>query len=321
VSASSGGFTYRFNPDLGTVERASETFGPFYIERALTAGAGQASFGFTFQYASFTSLDGNDLRDGTLVTVANQFTDEPAPFDVENLTLDISTKTATFFTNVGLTNRLDVGAAVPLIRLDIKGTRVNTYRGRTALAASAIADTVGLGDIAVRSKVRLTPDGPGAVAVGVEARLPTGRAEDLLGSGEFSTRVLGLASYESGPMSIYGNFGLGVGGVGNDVTYGGAAAIAATPRLTVVGEFLGHRIAGLQAITTVSAPHPRVADVMTTRLVPSGSDQSTAYGVAGFKWNVSSTWLLHANVLVPLTDTGLTTTLTPTIAMDYSFAR
>src|SRR5262245_55309479 len=60
VSSSSGGFTYRFNPDLGTVERASDTFGPFYVERALTAGAGQASLGFTFQYASFHSLDGND---------------------------------------------------------------------------------------------------------------------------------------------------------------------------------------------------------------------------------------------------------------------
>src|SRR4051812_49253208 len=36
VSTSSSGFTYRFNQTLGTVERASDTFGPFFVERALT---------------------------------------------------------------------------------------------------------------------------------------------------------------------------------------------------------------------------------------------------------------------------------------------
>lgn len=321
VGTSSGGFTYRFNPALGTVERASDTFGPFYVERALTAGAGTASFGFTFQYAAFQSLDGYDLRSGTLVTVANQFVDESAPFDVEKLTLNISTKTATFFTNVGITDRIDIGAAVPVVRLDITGTRLNTYRGRTALQASAVADTVGLGDIAVRSKIRLTPSGPGAIAAGVEARLPTGRQEDLLGAGDFAMRFLGLASYESGPTSVYGNFGVGTGGIGSDISYGGAAAFAATSRLTLVGEFLGRRIAGLQRITPVVAPHPRVAGVATTRLVPTGDDQRTAFGVVGFKWNIAGTWLLHANVLVPLTDSGLTTTVTPTVAFDYSFAR
>src|SRR3954471_21821334 len=76
VSSSSSGFSYRLNPTLGTVERASQTFGPLYVERALTAGAGQASIGFNMQYSKFTSLDGNDLRNGTLVTTANKFRDE-----------------------------------------------------------------------------------------------------------------------------------------------------------------------------------------------------------------------------------------------------
>src|SRR3954452_14109877 len=124
VSSSSGGFSYRLNPALGTVERASQTFGPLYVERALTAGAGQASIGFTMQYANFTSLDGNDLRNGTLVTTANKFRDETTPFDTETLTLDIETRTATFVGNIGVTNRIDVGAAVPLIQLNISGSRV-----------------------------------------------------------------------------------------------------------------------------------------------------------------------------------------------------
>ena len=235
VSTSSGGFTYRLNPTLGTVERASQTFGPFFVERALTAGGGRASFGFTMGFASFTSLDGLDLRDGSLVTTSNQFTDEPAPFDLETLTLDIKARTATVFGNVGVTDRIDVGVAVPIVRLDITGSRVNTYRGQPFLQARGSAVSTGVADIALRSKVRLTPDGPAAAAAGVEVRLPTGRAEDLLGAGDPTLRFTGLASAESAVTSVYGNVGVGVGGLGRDLSFGGAVAVAATNRLTLFG--------------------------------------------------------------------------------------
>jgi hypothetical protein len=328
VSTSSSGFTYRLNPALGTVERASHTFGPFYVERALTSGAGQASFGFTFQYASFESLDGHDLDDGQFITIANQFIDEPEPFDVETLQLDVKTRTATFFGNVGVTDRIDVGVAVPVVRLDVSGEQSNTYRGNTFPRVRARAETLGLADIAVRSKVRLTGDrGPGAVSAAIEARLPTGREEDLLGSGDLALRFQGLASAEAGRTSVHGNFTLGTGGLGREYSYGGAVAVAATQQITVVGEVLARRIAGVQRISEVIAPHPRIRDaqgrplVNTMRLVPSGEDQTTAFAVAGFKWNVGGTWLLHGNVLFPMTETGLTAKFTPTVALDYSFTR
>jgi hypothetical protein len=321
VSTSSSGFSYRLNPTLGTVERASETFGPFFVERALTAGGGQASLGFTLQYASFGSLDGNDLRTGELMTTANRFTDEAEPFDVETLTLGITTKTATFFGNFGITDRVDIGVAVPVVSLNINGSRLNRYRGQTLLQARAAAQTVGLADVAVRSKVRFTGDGPAAVAGGVEVRLPTGREEDLLGAGQMVTRFMGLASAESGPTSVYGNVTLGFGGLGREVSYGGAVAVAATPRMTLIGEVMARRIGGLQRIGEVAAPHPRLRGVQTTRLMPIGDNQMSAFAVAGMKWNVGSTWLLHANVLMPLSDSGLTARFTPTVAMDYSFAR
>jgi hypothetical protein len=36
---------------------------------------------------------------------------------------------------------------------------------------------------------------------------------------------------------------------------------------------------------------------------------------------VTGTWLLHGNVLLPLTERGLTARVTPTVALDYSFTR
>src|SRR4051794_8072316 len=41
VASSSSGFVYRLNPELGTVERVTQNFGPFFVERAMTAGKGQ----------------------------------------------------------------------------------------------------------------------------------------------------------------------------------------------------------------------------------------------------------------------------------------
>jgi hypothetical protein len=58
VSASSGGFVYRLNRDLGLVERASDGFGPFFTERVLRNSRGQVSVGITYQFARFSSLQG-----------------------------------------------------------------------------------------------------------------------------------------------------------------------------------------------------------------------------------------------------------------------
>src|SRR4051794_7368288 len=41
VTSSSGAFVYRLNPELGTVERSTHSFGAFFTDRASTAGAGR----------------------------------------------------------------------------------------------------------------------------------------------------------------------------------------------------------------------------------------------------------------------------------------
>src|SRR5712671_6614981 len=86
VPTSSGAFTVRLNPALGTVERVTQTFGPSFVDRAQTNGRGQASFSLTFQHFRFDSLDGRNLRDGSFVTTANQFVDEQTPFETDRLT-------------------------------------------------------------------------------------------------------------------------------------------------------------------------------------------------------------------------------------------
>ena len=195
--STSAAFLYRLNPELGTVERATQTFGPSFVERAQTAGRHQISYGLAFQYLRFDSLDGKNLRDGSLVTTANKFTDEAAPFDADHLTLNIDASVATLYGSVGITDRLDVSVLVPMVSLQVSGSRIDNYRGQAFMQATASSHAVGLADLIVRSKYALYNSGGTGVAAAVDLRLPTGREVDLLGAGSASTKFSGIGSLEA----------------------------------------------------------------------------------------------------------------------------
>jgi len=321
VPASSSGFSYRLNPELGTVERATKSFGPFFVERAQTAGRGQASAGVTFEHLHFTSLDGRSLRDGTFVTTANKFTDEATPFDVDQLTLNIDASVATLYGNVGVTDRLEIGVAAPFVRLMVDGARVDTYRGRQFTQATASAQAVGLADIVARAKYTLYhADGDG-VAAAVDFRLPTGREEDLLGAGSTAVKLSGIGSIERGPLAAHINGGLSFGGLAREFVYDGAIEVAATAKTTIIGELLGRTIDSPGHIVQVSAPNPAIAGVQTLRLAPDDSMLQILTFVPGLKWNLSSTWILAANVSIPLSSGGLNAPITPFIGLDYTLGR
>ena len=319
ISTSSGGFTYLFNSDLGTRERASSSFGPFFVERALTSGRNQMSFGATFRYSQFDRLDGNDLRTGEFVTTATQFRDEPQPFDVETLALRIDTRTVTAFANYGISDRVDLGAAVPIVSMQLSGERINTYRGETIPQAAATATTTGVADMAITARAHLIGSRASGLTAGVELRLPTGREEDLLGTGEPAIRILAIGSLEGTRAAAHLNGGYSWGGISREATYNAALTVAAAERFTLVGEFLGRWIEGLGQIGQVTAPHPGSSGVDTIRLLPTATGTMTGMAVAGFKWNVAGRWLINANVLLPVTDRGLRARIIPAIALDYSF--
>lgn len=321
LATSPGAFTYRFNPALGTLERRAHSFGPFFVDRAVTAGRRQVSVGFAYRYARFTELDGRPLRDGTLVTTANRFVDEPEPFDVESLTLNAASSTVTVFTNIGVTDWLDVGAAVPFVRFDMSGERVNTYRGSTVVQARAVGTSTGLADMALRAKARLAGEGVSGLAASFELRLPTGDPDNLSGAGSAGFKAGLLGSVGRGPFDIHVNGSLAGGGISRELDISGAVAVAATPRLTFSGETLIRRVDELGGIADVAARHPLIVGVDTIRLLPLGRNATAVAGVAGVRWNPAETWLLNAYVTWAVNDRGLTASPIPTISIDYSFAR
>ena len=319
IATSSSGFLYRLNPELGTVERATESFGGFFVERALTPGRGRASFGLSGSTSSFNQLDGQDLRDGSFLTTANRFIDEPAPYDTETLTLRIRTSTLTAFASVGVTDRLEIGGALPIVSLSLEGERVEVYRGQTFVQASASATASGFADAAVRAKYTLVSTRGGGAAIAAELRLPTGNAENLLGAGEAGFRVFGIGAIERGPLMLSGNTGIIRGGVSDEFTVGAAAAFAAHPRLSITAELLTRQVAELRPIGLSTQPHPRIDQVQTIRLIGGDPGRMVASGVGGFKWNPTGTLVVGAHVRWTFTNAGLTAPLTPSVALEYGF--
>jgi len=321
VTSSSGAFVYRLNSELGTVERATQSFGPFFVERASTAGRGEMSFALTFQHLHFTSLDGRNLRDGSFVATANQFQDQATPYDENRLTLNMDASIATLYGNVGLTDHLEVGVAVPMVALQVEGSRVDLYYGSAFTKASASASAVGLADVVLRTKYTVYADHGSGVAGAVDVRLPTGKEENLLGTGTTSVKFTGIGSIESGRTTMHANGGYSVGGLARELSYGGAVAVAATDHVTISGELLGRRVDGIGHVVSSAAPTPNLVGVETIRLVPDSSALNLVTAVPGIKWNVTDTWILAANIAIPLTDAGLTARFAPFIGLDYAFGR
>lgn len=319
IQSSSSGFVYALDPDLGTMRRVSDSFGTFFVERAGTSGAGRTSFGVSASGAGYDRLDGLSLRDGTLVTTANRFTDESSPFDTDSLTLRVSTQTMTVFATYGVTDRLEIGGALPFVHLHVEGSRLNIYRGQPFLQATGQGDASGVADAAVRAKYVLVSRRAGAFALGGEVRLPTGDAEALLGAGRAAWRLTAIASAERGRFGVHGNAGIVRGGVSDELAGAGAITIAAAPRVTVSGELLIRRLSDLAPIVPLTLPHPAIAGVETTRLVPGVGGSTLSSLVTGVKWNAASTLVVTGQVWLRLSNAGLTAPLTPTIAIDYLF--
>lgn len=239
LGSSSGGFTYTVNPDTGEVLPTSSTFGPAYAERALTIGRGKVNIGFSFQARSYDSFEGADLGSGQLSfirehndccpprdsfgNVANLNPEFERDLLQSDLSIAIDSQVSAFFANVGLSDRFDVGIAVPFVRVEMDAT-VNARIFRTASGAnplihsfdgsggsqvthSASGSANGLGDILVRAKYNFFRSSATALAAALDLRLPTGDKDNLLGTGATQTQLFFVASGEYGVVTPHVNFG------------------------------------------------------------------------------------------------------------------
>jgi hypothetical protein len=366
------GFTYAYDSKTGVFKRSTESFGPILADRAETIGKNRFSFGVSYQHFDFDSLGGVELSSLPVVLQHVQFPINGVfpsfEQDVVATTSSISAKLeqATPAITYGISDNVDLAAAFPFAKVDLtmssvaqivkygtgpnnntthffaNGTSTNTYGQREESAS-------GFGDILLRLKANVARGESGSVAVGVEGRLPTGDARNLLGSGAWGVEPFLIYSYAgksfaphvkvayqwNGSSILGGSSVAQVSSSTHQVTglvyqsadlpkqflYNAGADLGVAKTVTIAFDLLGRYVQNgpqLQA-TTFNPSNPVFA---------LGSQPNTTVATANFfvnefagglKWNAVGQLLVDVNVLVSLDHNGLHHKPTPLVGIEYGF--
>ncbi|HET7292735.1 MAG TPA: transporter [Vicinamibacteria bacterium] len=365
VGSSSGGFTFTLDPAVGVLTRNAASFGPLFAERAVTAGKGKLTLGFTYQQNIFDKFEGFDLREGDVhltlyhVDINNDGSNLQEPFEGDvidaNLRLRLETNNRVAFASYGLTDRFDIGVAVPFLSVDIDasidttirdvstiGFPIHRFSQQATTTLSGMTHTfietgsaAGLGDIVVRGKfVAVQKDNLG-LGLAADVRLPTGDEEELLGSGALQAKFFAILSgnprnkfnpHLNAGYTYTGESDL-FGELPDELNYTAGFDAAPTPKLTVFADVVGRTLIDAELLEqealqlqyrTLTNPTVRTFD--TTQLVSRTGNMTILLGSVGFKYNPAGRLLFTANALVSLTQNdGLQDKVTPVFSLDYTF--
>jgi hypothetical protein len=341
LGSSAGGFTFTFDPALGSFSRVSPSFGPVFSERALTIGRRRLNVGVNYQRGTFDNLERKDLRGGDIKFYTGTAFAGGFVFFEDALDLKMSTDTVGLFATYGVTDRLDLGIAIPIMNVQLRselttrvGNSVTGVNPTPVIAPQVTSDSAsGIGDIVLRGKYSIWRARGGGLAAGVDWRLPTGDELELLGIAGAQGKFYLAASSAYGNVSPHFNVGLTVSGdteaarspdtfvfdPPDEVGYAAGVDVAVTPRLTLVGDIVGRTLRDTDRFDL------RLVDVPTgfgpnfNEWTTEAGSLSLLLGSVGVKFNPASRALISFNMLFPLNDRGLRDDLTLVGGFEWSF--
>jgi hypothetical protein len=338
VGASSDGFVIKLDPSTGLQVRTATTFGPFFAERALTSGEGSVSVGVNFMSSTFDRLGTLGVSGLQLSSIA-ALSPSNGRSGTANLTLTSNTIVASG--RMGVTDRLDVGVAVPVVTVKVSGTSsLQDGNSNPILYATGSGIATGLGDVAGIVKYRFyafgtgQPD-PGGLAVMATMRLPTGDPDNLRGLGITRTLLSLIASSGQGRFRPHANVGYEYWSKSVSVTsdnaqgstvkarnqaqFAAGLEFEAAPKCTLLVDLLGSEIfgGGKVGFQTIASPAPGITSSESLVALPQAIQRLAV--APGLKVNLKGKLLFSVNALVDLRDNGLHARVTPVAGIDLAF--
>ena len=356
-------------------------FAAGYTDGAATLGRGRRSLAVSYQDTTYDSLDGLDLRGSGinvfLRSACCASTESDRDLLQETLSLRVHRRATAFTLGYGVSDRFDIGIVVPFVQV-VADARVESTILRTATAddptihefnpiglgdqlipsgtiqvngqpvASGVAGTghseaKGVGDIILRSKLRLLQSGNQQLAVGLDLQAPTGNADELIGLG--ATRVTpavmwSIESRRAGARArldytqSFGNLSSLLASPGvdlkvpNELGYEIGFDLAVAPRTTFVADVVGRRIpnvAGFSTANTVFSssgpgPLPSASFVGVNNLQQTPlRTLDTMLVSTGLRIYLGGPIFADLRVLFPAGNSGLTPRPTGVFTLDYAF--
>jgi hypothetical protein len=357
----------------GVMQEAT-SFGPVLADRAETLGRRRIFVGASYEYFDFDKADGVNLKSFGAV-----FTHEPEPTICATIPstpclggepiytrdiiatqnrIDVKVHQVTLVGTYGLSDRLDVSVAVPVVDVRVgmssNATIFNfepppvnhtfapitdnpreTYISPFNAILTNSGSTLGIGDLRLRGKYVAWRDAKekSAVALGLDLRLPTGDAYNFLGSGTWGIRPFVIYSYSA---RVSPHASAGFEGNGNSILAGDVTTQPVTKAklpdvftYSVGADASPVRWLGLSAdyIGTSLLNASRIETSTYTDFVGNNHQNINTFVStvnqsnisAGAKIRPMARLLVTGNVLFRLNDAGLHFKPSPLIGVSYTF--
>ena len=348
------GFTYTFDSATGVFQRSTESFGPILAERAETIGKRKFTFGVSYQYFKFDTIEGVPLSDIPAVFTHDDSQLGGGRSDVVTTanSIDASLDQTVLFLSFGLADHVDLSLAVPFasahlsVSSDAAIQRVGTCTATTCNPAvhffgpgfgdeRVYADhgqASGIGDLVLRLKANPVRNDSIAFAFGVDARIPTGDEMNLLGIGAPGFKPFAIASFSHGRVSPHLNIAYQWNGksvlAGNpetgekadmpdQVTYAMGADIGVAKRLTLAFDFLGTHV--INSPRLVRETFTAANGLAFPQIGFVTESYTLSNGAVGLKLNPFGRALIDFNLLFKMDSAGLRAKVTPLVGIEYAF--
>ncbi len=270
--------------------------------------------------------------------------------------IDVSVGQWTGALTYGITDRLDVSLAVPLVRTHLSvisaatiervgtGDAHDIHFFRDPDAPEGVGDertfelggtASGLGDLIVRVKGAVSRQNRRGIALGLDLRLPTGDERNLLGSGATGVKPFVVYSGSFGRISPHVNLSYQWNGssilagdpetgtkadLPDQLLYAFGADVGVNEKFSLTADWLGRNAIDSPRVhlQTFTAGGPAATIILDDIAIDRESFWSSSAAV-GFKANLIGRLLVDFNLRFTVGTNGLTDRVTPLIGFEYGF--
>ena len=271
--------------------------------------------------------------------------------------LNINSEIFAFTFSFGVLDNLDISLAIPIVNVSLSGTaraiidtysygRLNPARpefqgashtfGGTMLDPILEADTTfsnstnGIGDVAVRVKYVFLQNPTVNMAAMLDARIPSGDQANFLGTGDPNFRVLWIMSGRFGEFNPHFNFGYDQRGASLDsdefeyiIGFDQKLSNNATFAIDLLGTYdldTDERVVLLPGSVEILEPFEggQATRFFDLSNIPDATRDNTLDLSVGLRYAPSEKIVIMGNILTPLNDHGLRSSIVPTLGISIS---
>ena len=365
VSSTAVGVSFDFSS--GRPVSISESLGPIFAETGRTLGKGRVNIGMNYNFLDLTKFRGIRTKDIRFTFVHedvnknspdNQGLGDLQPeSDLLDIFLDLNVNANifAFYATIGILDNLDLGIALPVVNISINGEAEAVIRSFTHTATGQAehhfggdihkdpvlifnqpysGDAFGIGDLIARLKYAVLTESEIDIAALLDVKLPTGKEEDFLGTGETNVRLTGIMSAKLDNTTPHLNIGYDYrrGKFDSDelefaIGLDHKLARGVTLALDLLGQIDLFKKDALKfeyndtplEVTYLPTSGGERTETIDQTNIPIRDYDHILNAAVGFRYAPSDNFILLSNFLLPVNDGGLRANVAYTIGFAASF--